>query len=233
MINFRSNCLESAFARISLTLPKTQIFTTKDSNTQEKNQHKEPLAFCLNLKRKISTEDILAPHKKFIEGVDTSPILNNREKMKIMKITYNKLPRFPEKRNKTTTSRVMRESPPFYGFDNSLKKVTKDTAANNFQNNDYNETDKVANDIEKVKKYNKIHQKKNDIPIRKNGTLWVDESYEQKLMQEQADLELAKKLQKEFDQYAHYTRSTRKVGRGSIHRQTTLDQILTGSYRVK
>lgn len=138
--------------------------------------------------------------------------------------------RFPEKRDNTMT---LRESPPFYGFDNSSRKDKKDAAENDIQNNVCNDTN---NTDETKKNDNNIQQNKNDkdIAIRRNGTLWTeDESYEQKLIQEQADLELAKKLQKEFDQYAHYTRSTRKVGRGSIHRQTTLDQILTGSYRVK
>lgn len=233
MINFRSNCLESAFARISLALPNTQFFTTTDSNFQEKHERKEPLAFCINLKRKLSTDDLLVSHKTFIRG-PVSPTLNNQEKLKVTKITYNKKHRFPEKRNITMT---LRESPPFYGFDNSSKKDTKDTLEKDIQNNVCNDTNDVKNNREETKKNdNNIQQKKNDkdIAIRRNGTLWIeDESYEQKLLQEQADLELAKKLQKEFDQYAHYTRSTRKVGRGSIHRQTTLDQILTGSYRVK
>lgn len=231
MINFSSNCLESAFARISMTLP-TSIFTTKTSNIEETNDTMQSLELLdANFKRRHSIEDNQLPHKKFMKDNKTSPILDSCEKMRLVKISYDKTKKFPEKRNIIKHFRGNGESPPFYGFDNSVETKSKEiekefTSIEPIQ-------DVVVN-TSKLENVTKTEVKTDSITIRRNGNRLVeDEIYQKKLLQEKADLELAKKLQKEFDKYAHYTRSSRKVGRGSIHRQTTLDQILTGPYRVK
>lgn len=205
MINFHSS-FESAFARVSLTALPTLVSSTNDQISTT-NGTKQPLAFCINLKRKLPSTETEVSSKKPTSKLATSPTLNNFEKSKI-----TKRKRFPEKRNSIININGGRESPPFYGFDNSCKKNTEKT------NERILDTQKTCF--------------KHD--VRKNGNLWTeDESYKQRLLQEQADLELAKKLQEQFDNYAHYTRSSRKVRRGNIRRQTTLEEILTGPYRVK
>lgn len=245
IINFRSNFLESAFARISITLP-TSRFSVKTSNFQEQRFEEGPFQpYSISTKRRHSIEDSHLPHKKFVKDNNMSPVLDNCEKMKFVQISYNKTKKFPEKRNIITHFRGNRESPPFYGFDNSKKRtreiVENETETVTKQKYGNVNTQKTTQNVMKpgviAEAASKCYQSKdrtNNTGIRKNGNIWTeDEPYKQKLLQEKADLELAKKLQQEFDKYAHYTRSSRKVGRGSIHRQTTLDQILTGPYRVK
>lgn len=213
-INFTSSCLESAFARVSLFLP-VKITYTKDVPVVKHTT--EPASF--NLKRKNSEVEDTSP-KKIIRS-ETSPTLNNYEKTKSFLENHN------------TLLYEYRTSPPFLGFDNSVVNMNKERvcdketiSSNHFKPTTAekgNEKDKLQMNMEKQTSANNV---------RKNGTLTKDELFRKRL-QEQKDLELAKKLQAEFDSYMHNTRSSRKVGKNNIRRQTTLDEILTGPYRIK
>lgn len=235
MINFRSNCLESAFTRISPALADSP-------------ENKKPVAYRINLKRRYSKEITQVPNKKRTskdgdtqlpkkkhtpKDDDTSPTLSNNEQFFVKKISYNKsLQKFSKKRD--------RESPPFYGFDNSHDETRGTIETRNVRRGDKQIKSEKFSEGCLQERYTKISTQKymmkgdTDNNRKKNGSLWTeDEPYQERLLQEEADLALAKKLQAEFNNYAHYTRSSRKVGRGSIRRQTTLDEILTGPYRVK
>lgn len=221
MVKFRSSSLESAFMRLSSALPSTQCSYPSEETSSNNSE-----AFSVKLKRRISSENVPVSKKIYIKG-DTSPILNCKS-FNNSKIYFNKtLRRLPEE---TIVNCVNdeRESPPFYGFDN-CKSCTNDTIEYKTKNHQRifikNRIDEKTGKIE-------MNPNKNTVNVRKNGNIWTeDEIYQQKLSQEQADLELAKKLQEEYNSY--YTRSSRKIGRGSVHRQTTLDQIFTGIYKVK
>lgn len=62
-----------------------------------------------------------------------------------------------------------------------------------------------------------------------------NEDIEKKLVQEKADLEYAKRLQEELNRTVHNTRgSERRQSNFRLHkRQTTLDELMNNSYRVK
>lgn len=222
MVNFRYSS-ESAFTRVTPALPSTQLLYPSEQPYCNNSE-----SFSVNLKRRISNENVLPLSKKKYTKGDTSPILFNCKKTNTSKIIYNKtLSRLPEE---TIVNCVEdeRESPPFYGFDN-YKSCTNKTIEYETKNPDKN---CIKNLIDEKSSRIEINPNKSTGSIRKNGNLWVEnELYQQRLSQEQADLELAKKLQEEYNSY--YTRSSRKVGRGSIHRQTTLDKIFTGIYKVK
>lgn len=237
--NFRSpigikslNISFSAFARVAVSVPPI-------NNTEIK-------------KRKHSTDNSKLPNTNLITISNTSPILTVSKKRCILKNTS----RFPKKRNSINCAKLTSESPPFFGFDNKIGKVC-DKKQNEVEkgvnriciknaffgfDNSNKSVEKVCGTAKTVTKQNELEKVSNDVKcinnaensVKKNGSFWMeDDTYKQRLIQEQADLEFAKKLQAEFDKYAHYTRSTRKVGRGNIRRQTTLDEILTGPYRVK
>lgn len=219
--------MKSAFVTITSPSTSTQVSTCEYPFPSQEINNK---VFPLDLKRRISSEDTPLSNKIHVEG-DTSPILVNYRKFKITKVMYNKtLPGFIDE-TIDTHFEDRRESPPFYGFDNSKKYSTNETieceTGNHKSINKKNMKDIKTNKTE-------IDQNGDTDDIRINGNLWIeDESYQHRLLQEQADLEFAKKLQEEYDRYAHYTRSSRKIGRGSRHRQTTLDHIFTGTYKVK
>ncbi|XP_056642507.1 E3 ubiquitin-protein ligase RNF169-like [Diorhabda sublineata] len=75
--------------------------------------------------------------------------------------------------------------------------------------------------------FGKGDEKESKVDVRKNGYSFSDKLKEE---QEKADLEFAKRLQKEFDK-GRYTRSSR-----SMHiskRQSTLDKMIKSTYRIK
>lgn len=224
MVNFHSNSLESAFMRLTFATPSTQVLGIKDSSPSEEMNSEKGLT--VSLKRRISSEHTPLSNKIHIQG-NTSPTLINCRNFKITKMCNKILHQYSI--DKVSQWEDQRESPPFYGFDNSEKYSINETIEYETENDERGKKKKIQD-----KNSYKLGRVQNSDNIRKNGNLWREnESRKQKLLQEQADLELAKKLQEEYDRYAHYTRSSRKVGRGSIHRQTTLDQIFTGTYKVK
>ncbi|KAJ8915628.1 hypothetical protein NQ315_003412 [Exocentrus adspersus] len=204
LINFYSNFLESAFARISfsksvdadkriefpISISDTNTaYTTSTINggvtvtTNLKRMHSQD--DLSTLKRKVKTES----SNEEVEE-EESPVINNFSNAVKKKRLFGKL-------NHIATENNM--SPPFLGFENNFDSDTTSKATNNNTNG--------VSDI-------------------------VDDEHSKRLLQEMADLEFAKKLQEELNRDAHNTRSSRRNTRNS-KRQTTLDEIMKTPYRVK
>lgn len=190
LINFHSNMLVSAFARISLTPPTTVLDSSRCSPQND-------MVSLNRLKRPLEEDESNVPNKKINSKAEVNKNDKTQPSSPLLKSIVSPKKRFLEK---CKISLEDSSSPPFYGYDKLQSGPSLDNR-------------------------------------KKNGALAdVTGDMQSKLLQEQTDLEFAKKLQEELNRPVHNTRGSLRRETSSsfrIHkRQTTLDELLNTSYRI-